>query len=193
MLKALTFHKSGHILYYSHHVCLPAHTCIWPSHHTVPFCPSCYGDGGWICQCSVMATLSRVTADQYAVLSKETAMRCIWVKSETLNRCLCPVHEELISLPLSNISGVLWSMWTELLICDIWKCVLVNIWAGIWALMRIDLLVPQEMCSLLSLYNTWYYWDIISNMIIVMIYFFKLKIIGSVSELLNFYLQKYRI
>lgn len=125
-------------------VCMHIHEklCIWPSHPTVPFCHSCYGDGGWICQCSVMETLSRVTADQYAVLSKETEMRCIWVKSvmsaltlrQTLNQCLCLVHEEFISLPqtlsLSNIqrqiSGVYWGMWTELLICDIWKCALVK-------------------------------------------------------------------
>lgn len=68
--------------------------CVWPSHFIVPFCHSCYGDGGWICQCSAMATVSRVTPEcqwmknnQYTALSKETEMRCIWRMSEVCHEC----------------------------------------------------------------------------------------------------------
>lgn len=176
-------------------VCLHIHEklCIWPSHPTVPFCPSCYGDGGWICQCSVMATLSRVTADQYAVLSKEAAMRFM---SEVCHECTdTQTNTESMSLssswrvnfPPSNSLYLISVAFTEACEQSCWFVIFESVcWLNIWALMRIDLLVPQEMCSLLFLYNTWYYWDIISNMIkidvIVMIYFLKLKIKGSVSK-----------
>lgn len=97
MLKALAFHKStkydvrSHIIFKTLFMCAcmrvihnPRNLYIWPYHHTVPFCHSCYGDGGWILRCSAMATVSRVTrecqrmkSNQYTVLSKVAVMRCI--------------------------------------------------------------------------------------------------------------------
>lgn len=147
MLKALTFHKSAKCyvsaitshcrLSVRMHISKSFHNqqklCIWPSH----FCHSCYGDGGWICQCSAMATVSPVTPEcqwmknnQYAALSKETDeihMRDEWSLSweRTNTESMCPSSSFPLpqSLPLSNkwrqISTVHWGMCTELLF---WMC-----------------------------------------------------------------------
>lgn len=89
-------------------------------HHT-PLYPSVTAametQGG---SASVMATVSRVTEDQYAVVSRnsnemhmsEVCHEC--TDTQTLNQCVHPVHEEFISLPqtlpLSNIPRQIRSM-----------------------------------------------------------------------------------